>query len=139
MRSMKKVAAAVIIENGKVLIAQRAPEDNLPLKWEFPGGKVEKGETPEECLVREIKEELDLDVAVTGHFMNSICEYETCKIELMAYFAEITGGSLGLNVHNDAKWADIMNLPDFDFAAADVAIVSKLIHLPGQMTDDWKS
>ncbi|MCF8010751.1 MAG: (deoxy)nucleoside triphosphate pyrophosphohydrolase [Clostridiales bacterium] len=119
---MKKVTAAIIEKNGKILITQRPRTDKLSLKWEFPGGKVESGETPEECLVREIKEELNLDIKITGHFMNSNYKYESGEIELICYFAEITGGEITLNFHETAKWIERGNLKDFDFAPADIPV-----------------
>ena len=69
---MKKVTAAIILKDKRVLIAQRAPEDNLSDKWELPGGKIESRETPQECLKREIREELDVDIEVLNLFGESI-------------------------------------------------------------------
>ena len=69
---MKQVTAAIIIKDNKVLIAQRAPDDKLANKWEFPGGKIKPGETPQECLKREIREELDVDIEVLDFFSESI-------------------------------------------------------------------
>ena len=119
---MKRFTAGIIEKNGKILITQRTREDKLSLKWEFPGGKIEKGETPEECLVREIKEELNLDIQITGYFMNSNYRYETGEIELICYFAKITGGELRLNVHAAAEWIERDRLREFDFAPADIPI-----------------
>ena len=119
---MKKVTAAIIEKNGQILITQRPRGDKLGLKWEFPGGKIEQGETPEQCLVREIKEELNLDIKITGHFMNSNYKYETGEIELICYLAEITGGVLRLNFHAAAKWATKEKLKEYDFAPADIPV-----------------
>lgn len=128
---MKRVTAAIIMQDGKVLIAQRAREDRLALKWEFPGGKVEAGETPEACLAREIKEELGLDIKVTEHFMTNGFPYETGVIELMAFFGVILGGTMSLNVHADAKWVFTQEMINYDFAPADVPIVKKLMEVNG--------
>ena len=128
---MKRVTAAIIMQDGKVLIAQRAREDRLALKWEFPGGKVEEGETPEFCLVREIKEELGLDIHVVEHFVTNIYPYETGTIELMAFFAVVLGGAMRLNVHADARWIFVQELKDYDFAPADVPIGTKLMEENG--------
>lgn len=127
----KRVAAAVIVENGKALIAQRSAQDRLALKWEFPGGKLEAGETPEGCLKREIAEELALDIAVTGHFMTSIFRYETGLVELIVFFATIRGGTMRLNVHADVRWVDLAALAAFDFAPADIPVVYKLMDVGG--------
>lgn len=121
-RTLKIVTAALIEKNGKVLITQRPREDRLSFKWEFPGGKMEPGETAEQCLVREIKEELNLEIKIKGHFMNSLYKYETGEIELMCYLAEITGGELRLNFHEAAQWAERKELRKFDFAPADIPV-----------------
>ena len=76
--------------------------------------------------MREIKEELNLDIRITGYFMNSNYKYETGEIELLCYFAEITGGELRLNFHAAAKWAEREKLRDFDFAPADIPICKYL-------------
>ncbi|MTI83268.1 MAG: (deoxy)nucleoside triphosphate pyrophosphohydrolase [Firmicutes bacterium] len=129
---MKRVTAAIIEKNGKILVTQRPRTDKLGLKWEFPGGKIEPGETPEQCLVREIKEELNLDIKITGHFMNSTYKYETGEIELICYFAEITAGEIKLNFHEAAKWTEKGKLNEFDFAPADIPVGQKIrvsVHL----------
>ena len=69
---MKQVTAAIILKDNKVLIAQRSPDDKLANKWEFPGGKIEHGESPQECLKREIREELDFEIEVLDFFAESI-------------------------------------------------------------------
>jgi len=124
--NLQKVTAAVIIENGKVLVAQRAVNDKLALKWEFPGGKLETGETPEVCLVREIKEELNLNIAVDSLCSATMYKYDTGEIELIAYYAKIIGGEIKLNVHNDARWVDSKSLNDYDFTPADLPIVESV-------------
>ena len=132
---MKRVTAAIMLKEDKVLIAQRAVGDRLALKWEFPGGKLEPGETPEECLIREIKEELGLDIAVSDHFMTSFFRNETGMIELMAFLSRVRSGNIKLNVHADARWVFLRELAAFDFAPADIPIMHKLLEITG--LDAW--
>jgi 8-oxo-dGTP diphosphatase len=93
---MKDVTAAIIIENKKVLVAQRADHGKMALKWELPGGKIEPGETPQQCLKREIKEELDIEVEVLGLFGESMYCYDFGDIRLLAYFCRRLGGNITL-------------------------------------------
>ena len=124
---MKKVTAAIIKQGDKYLITQRARNDQLALKWEFPGGKVEEGETPQECLIREIKEELNLDIEVKEIFATSIYNYDSDSIELQAYRAVIVGEKIKLIIHNDAKWVTPKGLLNFDLCPADIAIVERIV------------
>lgn len=126
---MKLVTAAVIVNNGKVLIAQRAENQNLAGKWEFPGGKVEPDETPEECLKREIKEELGIEIEVNKFFAESIYRYDTGTIKLLAYEARCISGKddvYKLTAHSQIKWAKPRELENYDFAPADIPIVKKV-------------
>lgn len=123
---MKKVTAAIIIYEGKVLIAQRANNQKLAGKWEFPGGKVESGETPEECLKREIKEELGINIEVDEFFGKSVYRYDTGEIKLLAYKAKWIEGNFKLMVHSQIKWAKPCELENYNFAPADIPFVKKL-------------
>jgi len=122
---MIKVAAAIIMQGEKVLITKRAKDDAHALKWEFPGGKAEKGETLKECLKREIKEELDLEIKTGDLFDVTAAD----DIELSSYLCEIIAGNLKLNVHEDFKWVNIPELMKYDFAPADIGAVKKLTGL----------
>ncbi|HBR01455.1 MAG TPA: 8-oxo-dGTP diphosphatase MutT [Ruminiclostridium sp.] len=123
---MLNVAAAVIVKENKILITQRAKEDSFPLKWEFPGGKLEEGETPEECLKREITEELNLDIDVQNYLGSYAYPYETGDIRLIIYKAQIISGDMQLNVHNDAKWVTVNELKNYEFPPADTDLIEKL-------------
>lgn len=123
---MKEVTAAIIFKDNRVLIAQRAPGDKLAGQWEFPGGKIEPGETAQECLKREIREELDVDIDVLDFFGESIYAYHSGKIRLMAYWCEWVSGDFTLKVHSNIAWANYNELDLYDFAPADIPLVEKL-------------
>ena len=113
-------------KNNKILIAKRRANQYLKNKWEFPGGKIEKGETPEECLRRELKEEFDIIVKISPFFMESIFQYPHKKIQLLAYFAYLQSGYLKANEHEEYKWVSINELDHYEFLEADQPIVSKI-------------
>lgn len=123
---MKEVTAAIITNKDKILIAQRAKNENLAGKWEFPGGKIEKEETPEQCLKREIEEELELNIEVGEFLGESIYKYSNGEIKLMAYFSTIIDGEIHLHVHDQVKWVTIEEIDTYDFAPADIPLVEKL-------------
>ena len=124
---MISVTAALLIHANRILIAQRGPNDKLSGKWEFPGGKIEGSETPEQCLVREMREEFGIEVDVIGFFNENIHHYETKTIKLLAYYIEWKSGTIKLNAHAAIKWVSLNELREYDFAPADVPIVEKLI------------
>lgn len=123
---MKQVTAAIIRKNDKILICQRAADDECDMLWEFPGGKLEEGETTEQCIIREIREELELEIKVLGIFTESIYRYEDKEIAFTVFNAEITGGVMKLNVHNAAKWVSVEELYNYKFMPADIEFVDKL-------------
>jgi 8-oxo-dGTP diphosphatase len=125
------VTAAIIENDGKVLITQRGADDECPLLWEFPGGKLEEGETLEACIVREIKEELDLDISLNGIFTTSIYRYDGKDIHFTVFKACVAAGKIELNVHNDARWVEIRDLKKYNFMPADVEFADKLIRENG--------
>jgi 8-oxo-dGTP diphosphatase len=121
-----KVTAAILAKDNKIIIAKRGPDDRLANKWEFPGGKIEIHETPEQCLKREMKEEFDIDVSVGEYLGSSIYYYSHISIELMAYRTYWEDGEIHLNYHDEFKWISVEQLAEFDFAPADLAFVEKL-------------
>ncbi len=121
-----KVTAAIMAKDNKIIIAKRGPNDRLAHKWEFPGGKIEINETPEQCLKREMKEEFDIDVSVGEYLGSSIYHYDHISIELLAYRAYWEDGEIHLNDHDDFKWISLEQLNEFDFAPADLIFVEKL-------------
>ena len=104
MGKIVKVTAAVLEKDGKYIIAQRKRSDPLSGKWEFPGGKIEPGETPEVCLARELKEELDIEVVVGEYLGSNVHHYDHISIELMAYRATWVGGTITVKDHHDYRW-----------------------------------
>jgi len=121
------VTAAVIIEGDRVLITQRLEKANQGLKWEFPGGKLEEGEDPEECIVREIKEELNLEIVVLDIFKVVMHRYGDRNILLLAYQCIHTGGDPVPLGCRDLAWVPVSQLLEYDLAAADLPIAAKLL------------
>lgn len=122
-----RVAASIIRYNGKILIAQRLRDDHMGLKWEFPGGKIEPGESVEECLIREIKEELDLEIEVDGEFTVVEHQYEDRKIFLHCHWCNYLGGEAKPKDCRDFRWVNLEELKVYDFAGADLTVVRLLL------------
>ncbi len=119
------VAAAVIIKDGKVFAAQRKDRGELARKWEFPGGKLEAGESGEEAIVREISEELSAKIAVEDHLMTVNHTYETFHITMHAYRCALVAGDMVLTEHLDCRWLGPEELYSVEWAAADLPIVAR--------------
>lgn len=126
MDTIKDVVAAILFKDNKVLIAQRADDDPLAGYWEFPGGKIEEGESPEESLNREMKEEFCITIEVEEFFESSLFTYEKGTIRLLGYFCRWVAGELLPQVHNNYAWAEINELANYTFAPADRPLVAKL-------------
>ncbi len=124
------VAAAVIERDGKFLVAQRKEGGGEPLKWEFPGGKVEWGESPEECLRREMREELGLSIEVGEQVCTSPGYSGNSEIMLLAYRASIAAGEPEAIDVKDWRWVAKADLPGLDWAAADRMVVGKIMESP---------
>ena len=117
------VAAVIQNEEGKILIAQRNKKKAQGGLWEFPGGKIEPNETKEEAIVREIKEEMDIDIVAKEFIDQRVFKYPEKDINLIAIKCKMVSGEVKLNEHEDAKWVDYRELKDFKFAPADLFIV----------------
>ena len=118
-----KVVAAVIIQDELVLATQRSYGDYKG-KWEFPGGKIENNETKEEALIREIKEELSVDIKVNKHYLTVEYQYPDFYLEMDCYLCDITRGSIKLTVHSNLAWTHIDDLEKLDWLEADKPIIS---------------
>ena len=121
-----QVTAAIICQDDNYLICQRAQDDELPLLWEFPGGKLEAGETLEECIIRECKEELAVDIRVIGEFGRTSYPHAGNELIFTFFCAEIVGGDISVNVHEQVKWVSAAELVDYEFCPADVEIVERI-------------
>ncbi len=123
---MRDVATAVIFQNGKILICQRPPHKGNALKWEFVGGKSEEGETLEETLIRECKEELDVTVSVGEKIMEIVHAYPDMTYLISIFNAEIVEGTPKLLEHVDMKWIYPKDIDTYDFCVADKEILEKI-------------
>lgn len=117
------VTCGIIERNGYVLATQRSSTMSMPLKWEFPGGKVNAGETLEECLKRELLEELTIQIEITRKLPESTYSYPTFMITLYPFICTIQSGEIVLNEHADYAWLLHRDLMKLDWAEADVAVV----------------
>ena len=122
-RSPRSVTAAVIEEGGRVLIARRKQGDRCEGRWEFPGGKVEPGETPEESLKRELREELGIDVAVGEQL--GVCPFRAGKaqMELLVYRTRIVSGKIVCHDHDEVRWVEPGELGRYDLTDPDRHVV----------------
>jgi 8-oxo-dGTP diphosphatase len=117
------VTAAIIIQNGCVLIAHRITSAHGSGGWEFPGGKIEPQETPEECLVREIHEELGVSIVIREPFLDYVYAYPGKAIRLISFVADIIEGIPVPSDHEEITWVSPCHLADYDFLPADMPIV----------------
>lgn len=119
-----RVACAIIENLDKILVAQRSESMNLSLKWEFPGGKVE---SPEDCIKREIDEELEVKIIIQERLNSSVCEYEDKTIELIPFVCKLNGGILKVKEHKKIIWEEPYKLKALDWAKADKPIYKEYI------------
>jgi len=117
-----EVACAIITDGERVLAAQRSEEMPHPLKWEFPGGKLKPGETPENCIIREIREELGVEITVQKLLPSVKHTYRTSKIKLIPFVCHIKGGEISLSEHKSYRWVHRSELKQIDWLEADVDV-----------------
>ncbi len=120
------VGAIIENENGEVFCALRSPEMSLPNYWEFPGGKIEDNESPEQALVREIVEEFSCEIAVGEKVEDTTYEYEKVTVRLETFKAKILTGQPVALEHAETKWVAPENLLSMNFAPADIPAVEKI-------------
>lgn len=126
MKYKMRVTCGVIEQGGKFLIVQRGQETSHALKWEFPGGKIDPGETEAQCMIRELKEELAIDVAI-GERLNSIEREEVDMIiELIPFRCKIIKGEITLLEHLQLAWIDVNKPIQYDLCIGDYSIVEQL-------------
>lgn len=122
-----EVVGAVILRQGSVFCVQRSPAQSLPGMWEFPGGKVERGETPSAALAREIDEELGCRVRVGGRVTRTVHEYDFATIDLTTYYCELIKSEPTLREHAASCWLPPHRLADLGWAPADIPAVEEVV------------
>lgn len=128
MSTIIPVTCAIIIHNDQILCTQRSEKMAHPGKWEFPGGKIEQNESPERCILREIKEELDIEIRILKAIPSVRHAYQESRIiELIPFICSYTSGAIKLREHQQYIWLPVERLVELDWAAADLPIVAYLI------------
>lgn len=121
------VTAAVLTLNGNVLLARRSVGDRLAGKWEFPGGKVEAGETARECLERELYEEFRIRSSIGTFLGESVYHYDHLSVRLLVFHASIGDEKPVPTVHSECRWVRPAELLDYDLAPADIPVASRIV------------
>jgi 8-oxo-dGTP diphosphatase len=129
MSDIINVTCAIIVIKNKILVTQRSEKMKLPLKWEFPGGKLEENESEIDCIKREIKEEINIEIEVLRKLSNSIYDYGNFKINLIPFIAKHILGEIKLTEHRDYKLLQRKELLSLDWAEADLPIVEEFLKL----------
>lgn len=128
---MVEVVAALIWNKGRFMICQRSKNKSRALLWEFVGGKVEKGETKEQALIRECREELDITVSVGNEFMSVTHEYPDITVHLTLFNATIKEGEPTLIEHCDLKWITSAEIQNYEFCPADSKMLAEIVNIYG--------
>ncbi len=125
---MKRVVAAVIVKQGRVLVCQRTKHQTMPLKWEFPGGKIEEGEQPRDALRRELDEELGIRATIGDEIMRLQHRYPNgMSVELRFFIVREYQGEMQNKIFRDLQWAEPKDLQTYDFLEADESLVKDLV------------
>ena len=127
MKKQINVVGAVVVRDDTVLAAQRSPVMSLPGMWEFPGGKIEAGETPQEALAREMNEELLCTVEIGEHVETTSHEYAFGVVILTTYYATLVDGEPQLTEHSEIRWIPASSLDSVEWAPADVPAVERIM------------
>lgn len=120
-----EVVAAIIQKEDKIFITRRGYGEFIDM-WEFPGGKVEVGESKEDALKREIKEELELDIENLEYLVTVDHDYPNFHLKMDCFMCEVAGGKLALNAHNAVKWINFEELDNQKWVPADILVVNAL-------------
>jgi len=124
---MKRVVAAIIERNGKLLVCQRTRHQTMPLKWEFPGGKIEEGEQPRDALRRELEEELGIEARIGDEISRLQHKYPSgATVELRFFLVREYRGELENRIFRDVQWSAPEDLGSYDFLEADASVVKDL-------------
>jgi 8-oxo-dGTP diphosphatase len=126
-KSAMQVACAIIEYNGKILAVQRGERQSLPLKWEFPGGKIHQGESPEACVVREVSEELNMQIAVIRPLSLVNYDYPDFSVTLHPFICTIVSGNIILRDHKAMLWLLPHELQTLDLVTADFPIIKEYL------------
>jgi len=136
--SVKRVVAALIFKDDQILVCQRTRHQTMPLKWEFPGGKIEEGEQPLDALHRELNEELGIDATIGEEVARIRHEYKNgSAVELRFYAVREYKGEIENRIFKDMRWAQRSELPSFDFLEADLQLVRELAE--GKIASNMKA
>ena len=131
---MKKnihVVGAVIVKDELILCAQRGDSKTLPFKWEFPGGKIEEGETPQEALAREVQEEMECEIKIADKIETTVYEYDFGFVHLTTFYCELVSGEPVLTEHKEIRWLAASDLAHLDWAPADIPAIEKIVRKLG--------
>lgn len=123
------VACAIIRKDGRILVVQRSEAMKLPLKWEFPGGKIEVGESDEACIKREIKEELNIDIDIVSRLNPADFDYPDFSIHLIPFVANFVSGEVKLTEHKQYLLITKEELEGLDWAEADIPVLDQFLRL----------